>query len=455
MELQTGLVTPKFEELNSDIYRNIIKQLENQRSTINLLHLQLKKQSNNDKDKAIQEKDKIIIALEKQLNTVSDGDSNPAQELRIRELEAEVVDLEQRLMDKNKENRSIQQKYNEHLNQLNNQLTELEKHKLEVDESSQQHVSESKISELNSELESKIYENNQLTEQVRIMRSELEQTSSNDDTLMQEIQTLRNQLNDFSSAEKTKASSDNLTRPAADVIDAQVLHKLIDFHSRLLDANEDTYDLAWIQETQIQYEQLLTDFEIKIFDSVGENIDETHHHIVEFVYSKDHAHNVVFREVRKGFKHFDQIFQKASVIATRNPVHCRSCGFISVEQSKFCSQCGARLEMETTTGLDPEVKPLNDFENAKSYLELAQSHLKRREYERAEQALNKSRSLNPACVVSVVEHAKVLESRGDFETAREMIAEFTDQFGNSTKIDQCIERLEQKSRILSLLRELH
>ena len=54
-----------------------------------------------------------------------------------------------------------------------------------------------------------------------------------------------------------------------------------------------------------------------------------------------------------------------------------------------------------------------------------------------------------------MEHAKVLESRGDFETAREMIAEFTDQFGNSTKIDHCLERLEQKSRIFSLLRELH
>ena len=65
MELQTGLVTPKFEELNSDIYRNIVKQLENQRSTINLLHLQLKKQSNSDSGKVIQEKDKIIIALEK------------------------------------------------------------------------------------------------------------------------------------------------------------------------------------------------------------------------------------------------------------------------------------------------------------------------------------------------------------------------------------------------------
>ena len=210
-----------------------------------------------------------------------------------------------------------------------------------------------------------------------------------------------------------------------------------------------------IQDTQAQYEELLTDFEVQTFDSVGDEIDDSRHHVVELVYSKDHAHNVVFREVRKGFKHFDQIFQKASVIASRNPVHCQSCGFKSVEQSKFCSQCGARLETEKTVGLDPEIKPLNDFEHARSYLELAQSYLKRRDYEQAEQALTKSRSLNPSCVISLVEHARVLESRGDFEHAREMIAEFKHQFGNSTKIEECTERLEQKSRILSLLRELH
>ena len=455
MELQTGLVTPRFEELNSDIYRNIVKQLENQRSTINLLHLQLKKQGSKDNDKAIQEKDKIIIALEKQLNTLHAGDANSAQQEKISELESEIADLEQRLIDKNKENRSIQQKYNEHLNRLNNQITELEKNKLEMAKSSHQNEMESKISEINSELESKLFENNQLTEQVRMMRSELEQTSSSDDSLLQEIQTLRNQLNNVDSSKTINVSNEKLTRPAADVIDAQVLHKLIDFHGRLLDVSAETFDLSWIQETQTQYEQLLVDFEVKSFDSVGEDIDETRHHIAELVYSREHSHNVVFREIRKGFKHFDQIFQKASVIATRNPVHCQSCGFISVEQSKFCSQCGSRLEMETAIGMDPEVKPLNDFENAKSYLELAQSHMKRREYERAEKALNKSRSLNPGCVVSVVEHAKVLESRGDFEAARVMIAEFTEQFGNFSTIDQCIARLEQKSRILNLLRELH
>ena len=455
MELQTGLVTPKFEELNSDIYRNIVKQLENQRSTINLLHLQLKKQSGSDNEKAIQEKDKIIIALEKQLNSMKNGESNSAHELKIEELESEISELEQRLVDKNKELRSTQQKYNEHLNQLTNQISALEKNKTEYQESLSNNEIDSTISELKSQLESSVAENTQLTDQIRIMRTELEQTPSSDDTLMQEIQTLRAQLNQSSDSTEVLSSSSATKRPAADSIDAQILHKLVDFHNRLVEIDADAFDLNWIQDTQAQYEQLLKDFEVQTFDSVGDQIDDSRHHIVELVYSKDHAHDVVFRELRKGFKHFDQIFQKASVIASRNPVHCQSCGFKSVEQSKFCSQCGSRLEMETTTGLDPEIKPLNDFENARSYLELAQSYLKRRDYQQAEHALAKSRSLNPSCIVSLVEHARVLESRGDFENAREMIAEFRHQYGNSNRIEQCSERLEQKSRIMNLLRELH
>jgi len=455
MELQTGLVTPKFEELNSDLYRNIIKQLENQRSTINLLHLQLKKQSNSEYEKAIQEKDKIIIALEKQINSVRNGEVNPAHELKIQELESEVADLEQRLVDKNKELRSTQQKYNEHLNQLTNQISDLEKNQLENLGSISESELDSKISELNSQVESKTIENNRLSDQIRIMRSELEQTPSTDDNLMQEIQTLRSQLNEISDGTDSKSPIDTVSRPTADSIDAQVLHKLVDFHSRLMEVDAEAFDLNWIKDTQAQYEQLLIDFEVQTFDSVGDEIDDSRHHVVELVYSKDHAHNVVFREVRKGFRHFDQIFQKASVVASRNPVHCQSCGFKSVEQSKFCSQCGSRLEMETASGFDPKIKPLNDFENARSYLELAQSYLKRREYDQAEQALTKSRSLNPSCITSLVEHARVLESRGDFENAREMITTFTHQFGNSNQIEQCSERLEQKARIFSLLRELH
>lgn len=453
MELQTGLVTPQFDELDSEVYKNIVKQLENQRSTINLLHLQLKKQGNPERDQSIQEKDKIIVALEKQLNSIREADGNPLHQQKIADMESDILDLEQRLSDKSKELRITQQKYNDHLNHLTKQLAASKEHN---EQSSAQVNHQEIIDKIKAELDTKSIENQQLSEQLRITRSQLEHGSAGDESLISEIQTLRSELAARQAQiENLESGAENSTPLSTIGLDTESINFLLDFHGRLLDISEQQINLEWLIETQEQFVQILQKFNIQTFDSIGESVDETRHQVVELVYSTEHQHNMVFRELRKGFVHGNEIFQKASIVATRNPAHCHSCGFESSKQSKFCSQCGVRLEMEQTDGIDPVVKPMNDNENARSYLELAQSYLRRREFNQAEQAILKSRSLNPECVVSVVEHARIMESRGDFDVAREMVTEFKQKFGKSTSIDRCMERLEHKSKIIDLLRELH
>lgn len=452
MELQTGLVTPEFDELDSDLYKSIVKQLENQRSTINLLHLQLKKQNNGDSSQAIAEKDKIIVALEKKVNALREGDGSLGQQQKLKEMESEILDLEQRVSDKSRELRITQQKYNDHLNHLTKQLaaSKVEKEKLLNDDS----LSE-KIKSLTAELEAKDSENLQLIEQLRITRTQFEQSSVGDEGLMSEIQTLRAEL-----ANKTDLdTAENQLSIGADAstqsLNTEIVNLLLDFHGRLLEISGKADQSEWITETQDHFIQILNRLQITTFDSIGESIDESRHQVVELVYSTEHQHNLVFRELRKGFMHCDQIFQKASVVATRNPAHCQSCGFESTRQSKFCSECGVRLEMEAAIGIDPEIKPLNDSENARSYLELAQSYILRKDYSQAEQAISKARSLNPGCSISVIEHVRIMENRGDFDLARQTLEQFKNEFGKSNSIERCIERLDHKSKIIDLLRELH
>ena len=453
MELQTGLVTPEFDELDSDLYKNIVKQLENQRSTINLLHLQLKKQNNSDSSKAVTEKDKIIVALEKEVNTLREGDGNQAHRQKVKEMDTEILDLEQRLSDKSRELRITQQKYNDHLNHLTKQLSAS---KAKAENLTSDNTLSEKVKKITSELEAKDSEIIQLTEQLRITRTQLEQSSEGDEGLMSEIQILRAELADKSS---DLATVENQLTNGCDTslpsLDTETVNLLLDFHGRLLEISAKADQSEWTKETHSQFIQILDKFQITTFDSIGESVDETRHQVMELVYSTEHQHNLVFRELRKGFMHGDQIFQKASVVATRNPAHCQSCGFESTKQSKFCSECGVRLEMESTTGMDPEIKPLNDSENARSYLELAQSYILRREYSQAEQAILKARSLNPGCSISVIEHVRIMENRGDFDVARQTIEKFKNDFGKSNSIERCIERLDHKTKIIDLLRELH
>lgn len=452
MELQTGLVTPEFDELDSDLYNSIVKQLENQRSTINLLHLQLKKQNNGDSSQAIAEKDKIIVALEKKVNALREGDGSLGQQQKLKEMESDILDLEQRISDKSRELRITQQKYNDHLNHLTKQLaaSKVETEKLHNDDS----LSE-KINSLTAELEAKDSENLQLTEQLRITRTQLEQSSEGDEGLMSEIQTLRaelaNKIDIDTDENQLSIGSEAYTKS----LNTEIVSSLLDFHGRLLQMSEKANQSEWITETQNHFIQILSDLQITTFDSIGESIDENRHQVAELVYSTEHQHNLVFRELRKGFMHHGQIFQKASVVATRNPAHCQSCGFESTRQSKFCSECGVRLEMEEVIGIDPEIKPLNDSENARSYLELAQSYILRKDYSQAEQAITKARSLNPGCSISVIEHVRIMENRGDFDLARQTLEQFKNEFGKSNSVERCIERLDHKSKIIDLLRELH
>jgi len=118
MELSSEISTPEFENLEAASYETILKQIKVQRSTINLLHLQLKKQGTAAVDEILEEKDRIILSLEQQMKQGTLPESTNSTQ----ELEKENDKLSQDLASLRSRGREVEIKYNDHLNELQDKI---------------------------------------------------------------------------------------------------------------------------------------------------------------------------------------------------------------------------------------------------------------------------------------------------------------------------------------------
>ncbi|MBT3786003.1 nucleotide exchange factor GrpE [bacterium] len=484
---------PNFQELEETVYRKIVRQLEHQKGAIGLLHLQLKARGAEDVSKLIEEKDKIIMSLQSQVETKPDSPGSTTDEL-----EGEVLELQEKLRNKNQEIRQIKTKYNDHLHELNdkietyetvlgeggsaemltptigsealeaarstikgleedlkNSLEQLEFYKNQSVQSREElhglerestEASPQKIAELEAELEEK----DGLIKSLRESSLSSLPAEGTDDTILVENETLRNRI------EMLESELKSLTRSASSRASKDATVELLD---SILDLYQGCANLARSQEPdspvsilQNSVLELSSQFGLEPFESLGESFDPNKHHCIDAVYSTHSVHDTVFRETVPGFLRMGKVFRKASVIVSKNPVHCHNCGTEGTEHSQFCAQCGTKLLMDSHGENEPIF--VDDEENAHAYIDLGESYLRKREFQFAHDAFKKAHTLYPDSVQAIVGLARVCESRGQYEEALTLLEKLSACPGMLERRKEYKDRIEKKQRILQDLQEL-
>jgi|GEM_PF-1008078 len=496
LDQQNPTDLPSYQELDEPLYRKLVRQLEHQKSAIGLLHLQLKSRGIDDISEVIAEKDKLIMSLQSQLDENTSqpflGNGEDSEEL-IKENE----ELSERLRHKNQEIRQVKQRYNDHLNELQKKIenyeealseplqepdtptigsealqearTKIEGLEQELDSAREQieffknqstqnreelHGLERESIESYNEQITELKE--QLSEKEVLIESLRESSLTNldsvnaDDRILVENETLRNKVDLLESELNilAKTTSRESKRDAS----IEVLDSILDLYqgcSNLIRSEEPDSPVSILRNSVLE---LCKCFGLEPFDSLGEEFDPNRHHCVDAVYSVHSPHDTVFKETVPGFNKGGEIFRKANVVVSKNPVHCHNCGTEGSENSQFCAQCGTKLLLETHGEKEPIF--VNDEENAHAYIELGDSYLRKREFQFAHDAYLKAHTLYPDSVHAILGLSRVYESRGDYEESLAMLDKLAACPGMVEKRKEYQNRIEKKKRILQDLQEI-
>lgn len=495
---------PAWQELDEGLYDALIRQLQYQRSTISLLHLQLKQQNGSDVAKALEEKDRLIFSLEKKVQEQKDAAPSEASSEVVEKLQAEIQELEQDwetdrrlLAAKNEEIREIQRKYNDHLNDLHqekvrleNELKNLKNGQGNLNEDSAKELKESRarILELQSELQlaqqqvqfqkqrnadnkpsedtQKLRQELSLSEQsieelqkileekeasIRELQKNLSQASGEDqleerlmvenETLRNKIATLKEELTEARKAPRGGISTSD-TGAATEFEDLELLVRLYEETSQ--GSSSDLKHLVM---------DLCRRHGLEPYDCLGEIYDSSRHHMVETVYSTELTHSTVFREVRKGFLKGNEVFRKADIALSQNPMMCKSCNTQNKDDSRFCFHCGSRLNMadiETSS----QGRVIDDGENARAYLDLGHSYLIRRELKLAMDSFHKASILHPDNLEALKGMALVQEACGDYPQCREILRELEKLAGGDSCAREIERRIQYKVQVMEALQRI-
>ena len=490
MELNQDLIVPGFEDLDENVYQTLVKQVETQRSTINLLHLQLKKQGTVATDQLLEEKDRLILSLQSKLDEVKVGGGALGVQNDTEELREENFQLEQLLKEKNREIREIKNRYNDHLNDLNDQIQtgneapiqspqeqqelatskarlnilenelkvakqqiEFHKNQAELNHSlDQESVSlelHNQVQQLQQQLQSRDQEIQNLNERIALNETSLPATEN------EELQGLKT-----TNLELQKRISE-LESGAGNIADHS--DRGIDWTVNELSSFIKTYDQVLALETKLPEDknliqlkegisQLLSHCGLRPFESIGEQFQESRHHAVEIAYSTEHQHDLVLKVLQTGFTYQGEVFQKANVVVSKNPVHCHKCGFESKLKSNFCSNCGVKLQLELSESDEPVF--LDNEENSKAYLDLGASYFQRRELAQSLDAFEKALRLDPNSTEAIIGSSKVQELLGNYGSAL-TILEKLDHFPHmESRQKAAVDRIEAKMRIIATLQDI-
>lgn len=472
-EMNSDLSIPEFDQLDSQTYENLLRKMNTQQSTINLLHMQLKhgageaQNSQGSVDQSIlDEKDRIIVSLQKELDKLkgSHFNSENGNPQALQEMEEENFQLEQNLRDKNRTIREMENRYNEHLNELNQKLQSLQQNQGESlqakDSLDQKQLQEyqSEISELKQELEftrnqaknSSQHEEDKeiLYAQISELKKDLEQKEGllnqgqNDlDSLRRELQEENSRLRESMKAESTENGKE---------LSLNQLNSLVGMFRKIeehFQVGESNVSLEELKELKSACQGLLSQFDLEPFDCIGEKFDPNRHNLVATVYSSEHAHESIVLTNDPGFEFEGKVFCKANVTLSRNPGHCQSCNHRNEAAGKFCSQCGNRLEILDTSGTESEIPFLDDEANARSYLALGRSKLSKLQFEKAREAFEKSLSLHSKLQAARIGIAQCLESQGAFEPALEQLSQAVEDPAFLDEAKRIESRIHLKQRI--------
>ncbi|PCJ20093.1 MAG: nucleotide exchange factor GrpE [Candidatus Cloacimonadota bacterium] len=453
------LYETSFIDVNEDLYNALIRQVKTQRDTLNLLHLQRKSQGEQNVESILAEKDRLIFSLQTKID-----ESLPDAELK--ELQDENFELEERVKTKNKKIRELEESYNLHLNRLNDELSELKSspvttttttHENDTDELEKElqnskhqiHFLENQIislqeinqSEENSNLQNQVHE---LQQKLSNQQIDKPQNNLDFDNLQNENKEIKAKILQLEALNLSLNSSDK-RQIKSFISSSQVSsNTLIELHNVVqnLLINNKT-DNSSKKRLQIILNDLLSQNQLEVFDSLGETINLNSHQIIDTVYCTDQSHNIIFKEISKGFLHQGNIIQKAQVIVAKNPYYCTDCDKVGIQDSKFCFHCGTKLLGNQQ--LKNALPIVNDQQNSNTYLDLGEAFLNKKEYKKALLTFEKSQTLS-ANNLAIIGMTKSLEGQSKYKEALEIFERFDQNAsGNSLK-------LEIENRILAKIK---
>ncbi|MCO4782419.1 MAG: nucleotide exchange factor GrpE [Candidatus Cloacimonetes bacterium] len=453
-----------FSDVNEDLYNSLIRQVKTQRDTLNLLHLQRKSQGEQDIETVLAEKDRLILSLQSKIEQ-----TNSNQDLS--ELENEVYDLEERLRQKNKKIRELEDSYNLHLNRLTDEITALKqstptkntsvptpdvnqsnlekdlqesKHQIQFLENQVASLQEMGHSEENIELQAQVFElqkklnsenSNTKTdaELQKVQAQNLKMQQKSQDQIL-ELQTINSSLQDQLANHQNSSQSH---------VESNI-YTLIELHKNITNIFEkQDVDSSKQRHLELILHELFSQNQLQVFSSIGSKFCADSHQIVDTIYCSDESHNMVFKEISQGFIHKNNIVQRAQVIVAKNPYYCGECDKIGIKDSKFCFHCGTKLlGTDNIQSLAPIV---NDQDNATSYLELGEAFLKKQDYPQALSAFEKSLKLSNSNL-AIIGVTKTLEAQAKYKEALETFQLF-DQNASGNNL-----KLEIENRILAKIK---
>ena len=184
--------------------------------------------------------------------------------------------------------------------------------------------------------------------------------------------------------------------------------------------------------------------------TVGAAFDARLHQAVETVYSSEHPHSTVLKELSPGFSAQGAVVRMADVVVSMNPYWCSQCDKVAVEGSRFCHVCGARVLGREKEG----VRILDERATCLSQIELASSHEVAGNQSLASVHYLKALAIDAKNTRALAGMSRVSEAEGRYDDALKYIDDVLPLDPDSGELHRARERILVKLEILAKLRAL-
>ena len=184
--------------------------------------------------------------------------------------------------------------------------------------------------------------------------------------------------------------------------------------------------------------------------AIGQTYDPEMHQIAEVVYSTEHAHNTVIREVGQGYSARSSVVKLADVVLARNPYWCKKCERVAVEGSRYCNICGEKVVGRES----PDLKLLDPQVTLRSFLDLAQAKEETGDFGAAEKAFLHVLELDARNLSAQLGLIRVHEGQGRYREALSCLDALAEGAGAVDDVNRVRLRLRTKLEIVERLQAL-
>lgn len=478
--MEESMIGPE-PKVNSDFYKKLQQQIVQKENIIKLLQLKVKNLEDERGDavpgdesslaRRLESYEKRVKALEKTERELQE--ENEALERRSAQGESAVAELEAKLERATEELDRVrsgpQGADDKKLDKLWAEIRALEAKVTRKDEENARLRRELAETSPPAEATRELKELRADTERLRAEKSHLEQTLAQlkqrepgrDSLLADELArkdeelraSEREQLRLREELERLKTRLDEArahAESASPTGSFQLVQAIITLFQKLQDLKDrlgPQKELAAIEGSLKEISNLIGLERIK---SVGRVVDPELHQVVEVVYSTEHPHNSIVREIGQGYSARSSVVKMAEVVVARNPYWCRKCERVAGEGSRYCNFCGEKVVGRES----PDIQTLDPALTLKSFLDLAKAKEDARDFDGAEKAYQHVLTLDSTSLASLWGLVRVREASGRYRDALAGLEQLASQPVLPEDLEHVRARLRTKLEIVERLQGL-